>query len=70
MRIFKIGAWAFIALGVLHLLAHIFGRPNDPISIKLLQDMENCKINMLGEHNFLKFYNGFSIMMGVLLSSF
>lgn len=70
MKIFKIGAWAFIILGALHLLAHIFGSPSDPISIKILQDMENCKINMLGEHDFLKFYNGFSIIMGVLLSAF
>jgi len=70
MKLFKIGAWAFIALGVLHIMAHIFGNPDDPTSTKLLQDMENCKINILGEHNFLKFYNGFSIMMGVLLSAF
>ncbi|MDD3319876.1 MAG: hypothetical protein PHS59_00315 [Paludibacter sp.] len=70
MKIFKIGARAFIVLGALHLLAHIFSSPEDPMSIKLLQDMENCKINILGEHNFLKFYNGFSISMGVLLSAF
>ena len=70
MKIFKIGAWAFIILGALHLLAHKFSSPGDSMSIKLLQNMETCKINILGEHNFLKFYNGFSITMGVLLSAF
>jgi|GEM_PF-3454685 len=70
LKLIKTGALAFILLGILHLLAHFFGKPNDPILDKLLIDMQNFKINLMGEHSLLKFYNGFSIMMGFLLSAF
>ena len=69
MKLFKAGAIAYIVLGFIHLLAHLFGKPNDPNLDTLLLDMQNFKINLMGDHNLLKFYNGFSIMMGFLLAS-
>lgn len=70
MKLFKTGALAFILLGILHLLAQAFGKPNDPNLDELLLDMQNFKINFMGDHNMLKFHSGFSIMMGFLLSAF
>jgi hypothetical protein len=70
LKLIKTGAIAFILLGILHLLFHFWGKPNDPMLDKLLLDMQNFQINLMGEHSFLKFHNGFSIMMGFLLSAF
>lgn len=70
LKLIKTGATAFILLGILHILAQTFGKPNDPLLDKLLLDMQNFKINLMGEHNLLKFHNGFSLMMGFLLSAF
>lgn len=70
MKLLKTGALAFILLGILHLLTQVFGKPNDPNLDKLLVDMQNFKINFMGDHNMLKFHSGFSIMMGFLLSAF
>lgn len=70
MKLLKAGSIGLILLGLLHLISHIFGKPNDPNLDKLLLDMQNFKIELMGEHNLLKFYNGFSIMMGFLLAAF
>jgi hypothetical protein len=70
LKLFKTGSIAFILLGILHLLAQAFGKPDDPIADKLMLDMANFKIYLIGEHSLLKFHQGFSIMMGFLLSVF
>ena len=64
---FRIGSIILILLGAIHLMAHFTMRPSDAALDKLLADMENYKIELLGEHNLLKFYFGFSVMMGFLL---
>ena len=69
LKLFKTGAIALIALGIIHLLAQFLGKPTDPAAEKLMLDMQNFKINLMGEHSVLQFYNGFSIMMGFLLSA-
>ena len=66
--LYRIGAIVFILLGLLHLMAH-FTMPDDNSLNELLKDMEDYKIEMMGEHNLLKFYMGFSIMMGFLLTA-
>lgn len=70
MKLYKLGSIAFILLGFLHLTAHFMGglKPDSKLII-LLNDMNGYKIQLLGEHSLLKFHNGFSIMMGFLLSS-
>lgn len=71
LKLFKTGAIALIALGVIHLLAQFYmGKPTDPVANKLMLDMQNFKIDLMGQHSILQFYNGFSIMMGFLLSAF
>lgn len=71
MKIYKIGSVAFIVLGALHLGAHFAGNANpSPEILAVLKQMENLKIELLGTHNLLKFHNGFSIIMGFLLSAF
>ncbi|SFC38904.1 hypothetical protein SAMN05421780_10569 [Flexibacter flexilis DSM 6793] len=71
MKLYKIGSVAFIVLGALHLVAHFAGNANPSSEIlAVLRQMKNLKIELLGTHDFLKFHNGFSIMMGFLLSVF
>ena len=69
LKLFKTGAIALILLGILHLLAHTLGKPSDPVLDRLLLEMQNYKISLMGEHNILKFHTGFSIMMGFLISA-
>lgn len=71
MKTYKFGSIAFLILGILHTLAHIAGNlnPNQETMV-LLQEMESFKIDLFGEHTMLKFHNGFSLMMGFLLSVF
>lgn len=68
--IFKIGAWAPVILGVLHLQGHIVGGEFDVKDASLVQDMQNYTLQFMGEHSVLKFYNGFSITMAFLISAF
>ncbi len=68
---YKIGSIAFIALGLLHIIAHFLGTLNpDKATFDLLNQMANHKIQLLGEHSLLKFHTGFSLTMGFLLSVF
>jgi hypothetical protein len=66
----KAGSIAFILLGIAHLSVTAMGAPESEQLTRLLADMQNYKINLFGEHDLLKFHNGFSLMMGFLLSSF
>lgn len=67
---YKIGAWAFVFLGIIHLLAHI-SMPKTPEQLILSQSMEQFKVNLLGSGtNVLDFYDGFSIIMGFILFSY
>ena len=65
---YQIGSIAFILLGLLHIMAH-FTTPEDTALNELLNNMQAFKIELFGEHNLLKFYLGFSLMMGCLLSA-
>lgn len=67
--LFKTGSIAFIILGLLHLMAH-FGNSLSLEPNQLMQDMQDYKINLFGEHNLLQFHTVFSIMMGFLISAF
>lgn len=69
-KVFKIGAWAPIILGVLHLQGHIVGGEFNVKDAALIQDMQNYMLQFMGEHSVLKFYNGFSITMAFLISAF
>lgn len=66
----KAGSIAFVLLGIAHLSVTAMGAPESEQLTRLLADMQNYKINLFGEHDLLKFHNGFSLMMGFLLSSF
>lgn len=66
--LYKAGAITFIILGLLHLNAH-FGMGGDEKASQLMLEMEAYKIQLFGEHNLLKFHNGFSIMMAFLFSA-
>lgn len=71
MKLYKIASSLFIALGILHTLAHITGSLNpDKALIEVLNQMADYKIQLFGEHDLLKFHTGFSLMMGFLLSAF
>lgn len=71
MKLYKTASILFIVLGILHTIAHIAGNlKHDQASIVLINQMANHKIQLLGEHSLLKFHTGFSLMMGLLLSSF
>ena len=69
-NIFKVGALAPVILGVMHLLGHIVSGEFDVKDTALIQDMQNYKLQFMGAHNVLKFYNGFSITMAFLISAF
>jgi hypothetical protein len=67
---YKIGAWSFALLGIVHLLAHL-SMPQTAEQIILAQSMEQFKVNLFGSGtNVLDFYNGFSIIMGFALASY
>lgn len=71
MKTYKIASILFIILGILHTISHIIGNLNpDKTTLALLTQMNNHKIQLLGEHSLLKFHTGFSFMMGFLLSAF
>lgn len=71
MKLYKIASISFIALGILHITAHVIGNLNpDKATLAILYQMANHKIQLFGEHSLLKFQTGFSLMMGFLLSAF
>ena len=71
MKLYKIGSIAFVILGALHLAAHFAGSQNPNADTQaVLNQMQALKIDLFGQHDLLKFHNGFSIMMGVLLAVF
>lgn len=67
--IFKTGTIALILLGIIHLGAHFGMTPPDDAK-ELLEDMNSYTIELMGNHSLMKFHNGFSVMMGFLLSAF
>lgn len=69
LKLFQIGSVVFTLLGLFHLLTH-FGMTLGQKPPSVLKDMEAFRIDLLGEHNLLKFHNGFSIMMGFLLMAY
>lgn len=71
MKLYRIGSVAFIILGALHITAHVIGNLNqDERTLSLFGQMEAYEIQLFGNHNLLKFHNGFSLMMGFLISVF
>jgi len=68
MKLFKAGSIAFIVLGTLHIVVQVLGSFSQSATrIAIRHTMEMHKINLIGEHNLLQFYLGFSFMMGFLV---
>lgn len=66
-RFVSLAAYLLLLLGILHLLANLFAKPDDPAFHELLTQMDSYEIEMLRTHSVLKFYYGFSVTMGALL---
>ena len=62
-----IGSWSLVFLGIGHLVTHLF-LPKTPEQEKMIQVMKDFVISMPGpDSTLLLFYEGFSLMMGLLL---
>ena len=66
VRLISLSAYLLLILGILHLLANLLAKPDDPAFQELLMQMDSYKIEMLRTHSMLKFYYGFSVTMGAL----
>ncbi len=63
----KVGSWAFVLVGIGHLVTSTFG-PDVPGQLEILDTMREFPITMLGtESNLFLFHEGFSLMMGLML---
>lgn len=68
--VYKTGCWSFIMVGIGHIVTSMFV-PNTPERTKIIQEMKNFSISMLGtESNLYLFHEGFSLMMGILLIAY
>lgn len=66
----KIGAWALIIIGMLHLVGHFSMAPTKEQMI-LASKMEAFKVSpLIMESNMLNFYTGFSLLMAFLIISY
>lgn len=68
---FKLGALACIVLGLLHTMSQLLkDKSGNQELARALDVMEQTSIQAMGTHSLLKFYNGFSLTMGILLIAF
>lgn len=70
INLYKTGALAYITLGILHLSFAVFGSPNNENVAQTLTLMKQTSVQLMGQHNLLQFYTGFSLTMGFLLVAF
>lgn len=69
-QIYKVGCWSFILVGLGHLVTFIMV-PDTAERVEVIHTMQNFSISMAGtESNLYLFYEGFSLMMGILLMGF
>lgn len=67
---YKIGCWAFIVVGVGHIVTDLLG-PKTSKQMGYIQTMKDSTLSLLGtDTTVFSFYQGFSIMMGLLLTSY
>ncbi|WMX15736.1 MULTISPECIES: LIC_13387 family protein [unclassified Aureispira] len=66
----KIGSWAFILIGTLHLSGHFLMTPTEKQLILAAQMEQFTVAPLFMETNILNFYNGFSILMAVLIMGY
>jgi len=68
--VYKIGCWAFVLVGVGHIVTSML-IPTTPERTIIVQTMKEFSISMIGtESNLYLFHEGFSLMMGILLISY
>lgn len=66
----KIGAWALIIIGMIHLIGHLSMSPTEEQMI-LAAQMKAFKVApLIMESNMLNFHNGFSFLMAFLIISY
>jgi len=64
---YKIASWSLLLIGLGHTITYLTA-PNTPEQNELIITMKGLNFNMLGvDANILSFYDGFSLMMGLLL---
>ena len=64
---YKIASWSLLLIGLGHTITYLTA-PNTPEQNELITTMKGLNFNMLGvDANILSFYDGFSLMMGLLL---
>lgn len=70
LNYFKIGAVAYMLLGVMHLISQ---SSKDGLRENVLQSfvvMRAATFDFMGQHDLMQFYTGFSITMGFMLFAF
>lgn len=64
---YKIASWSLLIIGFGHTITYLTA-PNTPEQNAIINTMEELNFNMLGiDANIFSFYEGFSLMMGILL---
>ncbi|WP_426449517.1 LIC_13387 family protein [Paenibacillus sp. S-38] len=69
-RWYTLASWLVILLGLLHNAVFVSGSMLNVVrrqSSPVYQSMKEYKIDLIGTHSLLKFYDGFSLTMGCLL---
>lgn len=67
---YKIASWSFIIVGIGHILTDLLS-PKTPQQNGFIETMKGFTIQLMGtETTIFSFYQGFSLMMGVLLFSY
>lgn len=67
---FKIGAVAYMLLGVMHLLSQMSTDGLDENVLQVLAQMKETSFYFMGQHDLMQFYIGFSLTMGFMLFAF
>ena len=67
---FKIGAIAYIALGLMHLISQMSADGLSENVLQTLAVMKTTTFDFMGQHDLMQFYTGFSITMGFMLIAF
>lgn len=70
LNYFKIGAFAYMLLGIMHLLSQISTSGLSVNVLQVLEIMRKTSFDFMGQHSLMQFYTGFSVVMGVMLFAF
>lgn len=67
-KYYTAGAWSLMILGILHLIAHFMRDASASAeALHTMEVMRDTPVRLMGEHNIMKFYDGFSLATGVLI---